>query len=59
MYTNTHHRDYITDYLIPVINLMKRKVNHTEAFKEVAKDLLVTKQRQALKNKLNLLSRCY
>jgi len=44
MYTNTHHRDYITDYLIPVINLMKRKVNHTEAFKEVAKDLLVTKQ---------------
>ncbi len=44
MHNNTHHRDYITDYLIPVINLMKRKFNHTEAFKEVANGLLVTKQ---------------
>jgi hypothetical protein len=44
MHNNTHHRDYVTDYLIPVISLMKRKINHTEAFKEIANKLLVTKQ---------------
>lgn len=44
MYRNTHDRDYVTDYLIPVISLMKKKINHTEAFKEIANKLRVTKQ---------------
>jgi len=41
---NVHNRDYILDYLIPVIRLMRKKINHTEAFKEIAKKLGVTKQ---------------
>jgi hypothetical protein len=44
MYRNTHDRDYVTDYLIPVISLIRRKINHTEAFKEIANKLRVTKQ---------------
>jgi hypothetical protein len=42
MINNNRHRDYITDYLIPVVNLMKKGSNHTEAFKEVANRLKVT-----------------
>jgi|CXWL01.1.fsa_nt_gi predicted DNA-binding protein YlxM (UPF0122 family) len=45
VYTNNvHNRDYILDYLIPVISLMRKKINHTEAFKEIANKLHVTKQ---------------
>ena len=41
---NNHNRDYTSDYLIPVINLIKRGINHTEAFKIIAKKLEVTTQ---------------
>ena len=41
---NNHGRAYVEDYLIPVIRLMKKNVNHTEAFKIVAKNLEVTLQ---------------
>jgi hypothetical protein len=44
MQNNTHDRDYLIDYLIPVIGLMKKNINHTEAFKEIANKLRVTKQ---------------
>lgn len=43
-HNNNLNRDYVTDYLIPVISLMKRKINHTEAFKEIANKLQVTTQ---------------
>lgn len=42
MRNNTHDRDYVTDYLIPVISLMRKKINHTEAFKEIAVSLRLT-----------------
>lgn len=41
---NVRYRSYVEDYLIPVITLIKKNTNHTEAFKSIAKDLGVTKQ---------------
>ena len=41
---NVHNRDYILDYLAPVIGLINKGINHTEAFKEIANKLEVTKQ---------------
>jgi hypothetical protein len=42
MSNNNLNRDYIKDYLIPVIHRMYKKTSHTEAFKEVADKLQVT-----------------
>ncbi len=44
MISNNHNRDHIKEYLIPVIYLIQKEMNHTEAFKEVANKLRVTKQ---------------
>ena len=41
---NVHNRDYILDYLAPVVSLINKGINHTEAFKEIARKLEVTKQ---------------
>jgi predicted DNA-binding protein YlxM (UPF0122 family) len=44
MTRNVFYRDYLLDYLFPVIELIKKDIKHTEAFKEIANKLQVTKQ---------------